>query len=39
MAPMVGLAEDAIWLNVTSLVNKNTYYATHGTEKEFARYS
>ncbi|TGO64720.1 hypothetical protein BCON_0006g00010 [Botryotinia convoluta] len=37
VAPTVELTEDAIWLNVTSLVNKNTYYATHGTEKEFAR--
>lgn len=36
-APTVELAEDAIWLNVTSLVNGNTYYATYGTEKEFAR--
>ncbi|TEY33869.1 hypothetical protein BOTCAL_0661g00040 [Botryotinia calthae] len=37
IAPTVELAEDAIWLNLTSLVNKNTYYATHGAEKESAR--
>lgn len=36
-APTVELSEDAIWLNFTSLVNRNTYYATHGTLKEFAR--
>lgn len=36
-APTVELSEDAMWLNVTSLVNRNTYYATHGTLKEFAR--
>lgn len=36
-APTVELSEDAMSLNVTSLVNKNTYYATHGTLKEFAR--
>ncbi|ESZ95052.1 ferric reductase like transmembrane component [Sclerotinia borealis F-4128] len=36
-APTDELSEDALWLNVTSLVNSNTYYATHGTEKEFAR--
>lgn len=37
MAPTLELTEDATWLNVTSLVNRNTYYATHGTEGEFAR--
>ena len=36
-APTVELSKDAMWLNVTSVVNKNTYYATHGTLKEFAR--
>lgn len=36
-APTVELLEDAMWLNVTSLVNRNTYYATQGTLKEFAR--
>lgn len=36
-APTVELSEDEIWLNVTSLVNRKTYYATHGTLKEFAR--
>lgn len=36
-APTVELFEDDLWLNVTSLVNRNTYYATHGTLKEFAR--
>lgn len=36
-APTVELSEDDLWLNVTSLVNRNTYYATHGTLKEFAR--
>lgn len=35
--PEVELSEDAMWLNVTSLVNRNIYYATHGTLKEFAR--
>ncbi|KAI9647605.1 hypothetical protein NHQ30_003990 [Ciborinia camelliae] len=37
IAPTVELSADALWLNVTSLVNGNKYYATHGTEKEFAR--
>lgn len=36
-APTVEVAEDAMWLNVTSLVNSDTYYATHGTLGEFAR--
>ena len=36
-APTVELSEEDLWLNVTSLVNRNTYYATHGTLKEFAR--
>lgn len=35
--PTVELSEDTMWLNVTSLVNRNTYYATHGTLREFAR--
>ena len=37
MAPTVELAANATWLNVTSLVNSDTYYATYGTEGEFAR--
>ncbi|KAK4234075.1 fcd1ed96-f99e-4d28-9e70-49d2afc1fed5 [Achaetomium macrosporum] len=36
-APTVELAEDAMWLNVTSLVNSQLYFATHGTLGEFAR--
>ncbi|MCJ1427158.1 hypothetical protein MMC29_005061 [Sticta canariensis] len=36
-APTVELSEDAMWLNVTSVVNRSTYYATYGTLKEFAR--
>jgi hypothetical protein len=36
-APTVELSEDEMFLNVTSLVNSNTYYATHGTLGEFAR--
>jgi len=36
-APTVELPDDAMWLNVTSLVNGDTYYATHGTLGEFAR--
>lgn len=36
-APTEELAADAMWLNVTSLVNRDTYYATHGTLGEFAR--
>ncbi|KAH8678820.1 ferric reductase like transmembrane component-domain-containing protein [Tricladium varicosporioides] len=36
-APTVELGEDEMWLNVTSLVNKNIYYKTHGTLGEFAR--
>lgn len=39
IAPIVELVEDAMWLNATSLVNKNTYYATHGTEKKIARWT
>jgi hypothetical protein len=35
--PTVELAPDAVWLNVTSLVNSQVYYETHGTEGEFAR--
>ncbi|KAH8595872.1 ferric reductase like transmembrane component-domain-containing protein [Bisporella sp. PMI_857] len=37
VAPTEELAEDATWLNVTSLVNSDTYYAIHGTLGEFAR--
>lgn len=37
IAPTVELSEDDLWLNVTSLVNRNTYYATYGTLKEFTR--
>lgn len=36
-APTVELAADAMWLNVTSLVNRDLYYSTHGTLGEFAR--
>lgn len=36
-APTVELAEDAVWLNDTSLVNANVYFSTHGTLGEFAR--
>jgi hypothetical protein len=36
-APTVELAEDATWLNDTSLVNNQLYFATHGTLGEFAR--
>ena len=35
--PTVELASDATWLNVTSLVNPDVYYSTHGTLGEFAR--
>jgi len=35
--PTVELSEDAMWLNVTSLVNGNTYHSIHGTLGEFAR--
>ncbi|MCJ1306968.1 hypothetical protein MMC25_000612 [Agyrium rufum] len=35
--PTVELDADAIWLNVTSLVNSDVYHATYGTEGEFAR--
>jgi hypothetical protein len=37
VAPTVMLESDAMWLNVTSLVNNDTYYSTYGTEAEFAR--
>jgi hypothetical protein len=36
-APTVEVEADAMWLNVTSLVNSDTYYSTYGTETEFAR--
>ncbi|KAI3390834.1 hypothetical protein diail_8552 [Diaporthe ilicicola] len=36
-APTVELASDAMWLNVTSLVNHELYYSTHGTLYEFGR--
>ncbi|KAI0420240.1 ferric reductase like transmembrane component-domain-containing protein [Xylaria grammica] len=36
-APTVELPQDAMWLNVTSLVNHETYHATCGTLEEFAR--
>lgn len=36
-APTVELEADAMWLNVTSLVNRDLYYSTHGTLGEFAR--
>ena len=37
IAPTVELSEDAIWLNVTSLVNHDIYFSSYGSEKEFAR--
>ncbi|KAJ8115034.1 hypothetical protein ONZ43_g4761 [Nemania bipapillata] len=36
-APTVELARDAVWLNSTSLVNGELYYATYGTYAEFGR--
>lgn len=36
-APTEELAEDAMWLNDTSLVNQDLYSSTHGTYGEFAR--
>lgn len=36
-APTMELTSDAKWLNETSLVNSDVYYATHGTLGEFAR--
>ncbi|KAK3344491.1 ferric reductase like transmembrane component-domain-containing protein [Lasiosphaeria hispida] len=36
-APMVELSADAVWLNETSLVNRDIYYSTHGTYEEFTR--
>ncbi|KFY10172.1 hypothetical protein V491_07790 [Pseudogymnoascus sp. VKM F-3775] len=36
-APTVELSEDAMWLNSTSLVNKNTYSSIFGTLKKFTR--
>jgi len=36
-APTVELSEDDMWINVTSLVNSNIYYSTHGILGEFAR--
>jgi hypothetical protein len=35
--PTVELPADAVWLNTTSLVNKDLYYSTHGTLAEFGR--
>lgn len=35
--PTIELASDDTWLNVTSLVNSDVYYSTHGTLGEFAR--
>jgi hypothetical protein len=35
--PTIELASNATWLNVTSLVNGDVYYSTHGTLGEFAR--
>ncbi|KAG9241721.1 ferric reductase like transmembrane component-domain-containing protein [Calycina marina] len=37
VAPTVMVEEDAVWLNVTSLVNADAYYSTHGTYSEFIR--
>ncbi|KAH6643451.1 ferric reductase like transmembrane component-domain-containing protein [Truncatella angustata] len=36
-APTLELPDDAMWLNMTSLVNHDLYYSTHGTLGEFAR--
>lgn len=36
-APTVELSVDAMWLNTTSLVNKDTYNSIFGTLKEFTR--
>ncbi|KAK8084468.1 hypothetical protein PG997_005739 [Apiospora hydei] len=36
-APTLELPADAMWLNVTSLVNGDSYYSIHGTLGEFAR--
>jgi hypothetical protein len=36
-APTLQLSDYAMWLNSTSLVNKNTYESIHGTLKEFTR--
>ena len=36
-APTTELPDNAMWLNETNLVNGDTYYATYGSEKEFAR--
>ena len=35
--PSVELSKDAMWINVTSLVNSDIYYSTYGTLAEFAR--
>lgn len=35
--PTVELSEHSMWLNTTSLVNHDLYYATHGTLEEFGR--
>ena len=35
--PTVELADDAVWLNQSSLVNSNMYYVNHGTLAEFVR--
>jgi hypothetical protein len=35
--PIFELTDDATLLNVTSLVNKDLYYSTHGTLGEFGR--
>ncbi|CAL3970652.1 unnamed protein product [Diplocarpon coronariae] len=37
VAPTVELEADAMWLNATSLVNREIYSSTYGTEAEFAR--
>ncbi|KAF6833117.1 ferric-chelate reductase [Colletotrichum musicola] len=37
VAPVIELAANAMWLNVTSLVNKDTYFSNYGTAGEFAR--
>lgn len=37
IAPVIELAANAMWLNVTSLVNKDIYFSNYGTAGEFAR--
>ena len=36
-APTAQLADDSMWLNVTSLVNNDTHTTTYGSYREFVR--